>query len=54
MAVVISVECTACGACRDTCPNGAIAEGEKYRVTYECNDCFACIDSCPTGAIVLQ
>ncbi|MGZ8428643.1 MAG: DUF362 domain-containing protein [Candidatus Deferrimicrobiaceae bacterium] len=52
MAVVINDECTACGACLDTCPAGAIAEGEKYRVTEACTDCLACVDSCPTGAIV--
>jgi NAD-dependent dihydropyrimidine dehydrogenase PreA subunit len=52
MAVVIDDECTACGTCLDTCPVGAIAEGEKYRVTDACTDCLACVDSCPTGAIV--
>ena len=52
MAVVINDECTACGACRDTCPTDAIEEGEKYKVSDECTDCLACVDSCPTGAIV--
>ncbi len=51
MAVVISNECTACGACLETCPTGAIEEGEKYKITDACTECLACIDSCPSGAI---
>lgn len=52
VAVIINDECTACGTCLDTCPTGAIVEGEKYKITDECTECLACIDTCPTGAIV--
>lgn len=52
MAIIINDECTACGACLDGCPAGAIVEGEKYKVTDECTECLACVDTCPTGAIV--
>jgi len=52
LAVTINDECTACGTCLDTCPTGAIVEGEKYKVTDECTDCLACIDVCPAGAIL--
>jgi ferredoxin len=54
MAVHITDECTACGACLETCPTGSIEEGEKYKVNDTCTDCLACVDSCPTGAIVQQ
>ena len=54
MAVVIKEECTACGACLESCSTGAIVEGERYRVTDECTECLACIDTCPSGAIVQE
>ena len=53
MAVVITDECTACGACADGCPAAAIEQGDtKYKVTDACTECLACIETCPTGAIV--
>lgn len=49
----ISDECINCGACADTCPVGAITEGDGKHVVNkdECIDCGACDESCPTGAI---
>ncbi len=52
MAVAINDECTARGDCLDVCPNGAIAEGEKYEGTDECNERLACIDTSPAAATV--
>jgi len=50
---VISDECLSCGACCDTCPVGAISEGDgKYVVDADaCIDCGACEAGCPAGAI---
>ena len=51
MAIIINDECTACGACLDGCPAGAIVEGEKFRVTDECTECLACVETCPANAM---
>jgi len=52
MALTISEECIACGACVDTCPVDAISEaGDIYAISADCTECQACVDSCPVGAI---
>ena len=54
MAYKITDECTACGACMESCPSEAIKEGPtKYTIDPDlCIDCGACVDECPVGAIV--
>lgn len=53
MAVTINgSECTACGACVDVCPQGALTVGDIAVVdASKCVDCGACVDECPSKAI---
>lgn len=53
MAYKISSACVSCGACADSCPAGAISQGDDQYVidAATCLDCGACCDTCPTGAI---
>lgn len=55
MAILINAdECTACGACVDTCPVEAITL-EDVAVVDEgaCIECGACTSGCPVEAISL-
>jgi ferredoxin len=60
MAMKITDECIACGACEDECPVNAISEGDEYYVIdpdvcVECEghyDTPQCVEVCPSDAIV--
>jgi len=62
MAVKISEDCIACGACEAECANKAISEGPtSYLVSSErCTECVGshsapqCVQICPVDAIVLD
>lgn len=52
MAMKISEECVACGACAEVCPEGAISEGDIYSIDPEkCTECETCVDACPIACI---
>ena len=53
MAYVIHDDCISCGNCKETCPVGAISEGDgKYEIAAgTCIECGACAADCPVEAI---
>jgi ferredoxin len=60
MALIITEECTSCGACVEDCPNEAISEGDPVYVIdpEKCTECAGffdepqCITVCPIECIV--
>ncbi len=47
-------ECSGCGICVDTCPNGVLdIVGSTASVVNEdsCDGCGECMEECPLGAI---
>ena len=58
MAMMITDECIACGACEGECPNDAISEGDtQFQIdASKCTECDggepACAAMCPNDAIV--
>lgn len=51
--VVVSTDCTACGACLMTCPERALVAAPRRPdvVTDRCTGCLACVEICPRDAI---
>lgn len=55
MTIIINEDdCTACGACAESCPVGCITvEDVAVCDDDECVECGACLDECPSAAITL-
>ena len=53
MAYVIHDDCISCGNCKETCPVGAVSEGDsKYQIDPDtCIECGACAADCPVESI---
>ncbi|MDY0096612.1 MAG: glycyl-radical enzyme activating protein [Candidatus Vecturithrix sp.] len=51
--MVRDINCRGCGACIQSCPQGAITIGRNGRVIDwgNCNDCLLCIEACLYGAL---
>lgn len=54
-ALIVSSECTACGACLLTCPEQALrpAPGRPFVLSDRCTQCGECVEVCPRDAIHL-
>ena len=47
-------ECSGCGICVDTCPNGVLELVEDKATPVnedDCSACASCMEECPMGAI---
>ena len=52
--IINADECSACGICVDTCPNGVIAIPRDHAIVDNEDDCIGCgecMEECPMGAI---
>ena len=50
----ITSECTGCGICILTCPQGALGPGNPKRLdASKCRGCGKCVRACPNGARTL-
>ncbi len=48
----VNDNCIACGMCKDSCPTGAMTEGDVYSIDSAlCLECGNCYEKCPNDAI---
>ncbi|MDI6891702.1 MAG: 4Fe-4S binding protein [Actinomycetota bacterium] len=55
--VIDKDECSGCGICVDSCPNGVLDLVDEISVVVneeECTGCGICVEECPMGAIKIE
>lgn len=55
--IVNEDECSGCGTCVDSCPNGVLELGDdvvKVANEEDCDGCGTCVEECPMEAIVVE
>lgn len=55
--VIDKDECSGCGICVDSCPNGVLDLVDEISVVVneeECTGCGTCVEECPMGAIEIE
>jgi len=55
--IIDEEECTGCGICVDSCPNGVLEMADDIVTVVNedaCEGCGTCMEECPMGAIEIE